>query len=238
MRHRNSLVPVLLVAGVWITSSLVPVLGGARAPGESEDLPPNLAKAVRAYIEAEKAATAAAIEKLDQWVKDDRKHRQEIRERYKGKSYVRTRADAEQNRKAQEERRKAYQELDQKRREVIDTLARLRQGKATVKPEFSYTGIRVGLIGRLVSTLRVLQVIDASNFLGIACSPMASLRLQPIWVSGLSTENLVDDKTVGIPYCLWVQGTTKYRTLLGTKTVFKLRVVDIEALKKAVQKLR
>lgn len=84
---------------------------------------------------------------------------------------------------------------------------------------------RVGSIGRLTESVKVLQIIDETTMLAGS---------GPTMFSGWSTKDFVDDDLVVISQPVWVTKSTSYTNLLGAKkTVWVVEQFDWEKWKKA-----
>lgn len=112
--------------------------------------------------------------------------------------------------------------------------------------------LRIGRIGRLTGNLtsgddkeqnhyKVVQIIDGQNMLIEGHDGDVSLKISDevtlpqyvrgealVWVSGVSTEGIVDDSYTKLGQVFEVIGTKQYQTALGSKTVFEISPFPIQ----------
>ena len=106
--------------------------------------------------------------------------------------------------------------------EMNQRLQRLESRSELVMPELPRK-LQVGAVGVLEHRHgNSVQVIDATNML--VEIPLTEER---VWISGVSTAGIADDKGVELPQVFEVTGTTSYQTALGAKrTVLMLERFD------------
>ena len=89
---------------------------------------------------------------------------------------------------------------------------------------------RVGIAG-WAETFKILQVIDSRNM-------RAEYGDQDIWLSGVDTQGLSDDKQLSAPGWYWGSGTKSYDTVVGQRTVILIEPISDNGVFDAVKWLR
>ncbi len=93
-------------------------------------------------------------------------------------------------------------------------------------PFYSTPGPEIGRRG-YVEWLAVTQIVDDKNMVGhiwakIRHNPEARGHKLRVWVTGMDTVGMVDDRKYNVKRVFKITGTKRYETLFGSSTVFVL----------------
>ena len=137
------------------------------------------------------------------------------------------------------EKKDAVAELTEKKKRLDEGLELAKKGKSWPIPQLGPLVLRLGTIVADDVELKVIQVIDANNFIGL--QDVGGTRDDiDVWVTGFATSKMVDGTTVRLgdgTGLVYIRGTKSYTTAIGAKkTIIQLSPLAIDALRGSIGK--